>query len=226
MSYIRLTVKESGDAISSADLNSNITHWHTHRVDADNVRIEGIDRRNLGSAVVIDTVSLNTPFAYSSEHDHYHKSTVPKMVRLSPSFSSYTGNPVYVKVPQFSASNGEKLLLHCSFGFRAKRFKSPDGLQNIAVYCFRLAHTVQASGAGGIPLPGTMRKVGLGLHAQNVNQWSPRLDGSLSISTMFEEIDNWDALPRYFVLEAWDDSNQNRGIIIDNINFVWRRIKK
>ena len=226
MSSIRLTVKESGDAISSADLNSNITHWHTHRVDADNVRIEGIDRRNLSSIAVLDTVSQNTPFSYSSEYDHYHKSTVPKMVRLSPSFSSYTGPGVIVKVPQFSASKGEKLLLHCSFGFRANRFKSSNNLLSIAVYVFRLAHTVQASGIGGTPLPGTMRKVGLSLHPGGPQKFAPRLDGSLSISTMFEENKNWDALPRYFVLEAWDASNLNRGIIIDNINFVWRRIKK
>jgi len=234
MSNVTVTELQKGGAIASADVNSTVQSWlsASSGIDQDNVRIEGIERRNFAMEAVTDShISLsNAGRAYASDNEHWTESSTYRIVQVGTQSNPYSGARAYIYIYDLDLEDNETAVIHCSFDYRTT---SVAGGKNFPWWKIRLSHGNVGSGAGRIVLDNTERSVSHQLVTSSpAHVGRPRMAGSVSITTILNKT-TADASGFPYGGDRWvflDIKEQNMPspapMRVLNINFHYRRFKR
>ena len=116
MAFITIPSINVGDEIKVSTLNSFIDEVNAvpTNINADNIRDEGIDRRNLASFSVQKVAKTEGVYLYSSDTDHTITNNVFTTVQ-----NDTSGHPIMVgRTAAITCEDNEWILVNCSFSFR------------------------------------------------------------------------------------------------------------
>ena len=116
MAFITIPSIKIGDEITVDTLNTFINEVNAvpTAINADNIRDEGIDRRNLDSGSVQKVFKTEGVYLYSSDTDHTITSNLFTTVQ-----NDTSGHPIMVgRTAAITCEDYEWILVNCSFSFR------------------------------------------------------------------------------------------------------------
>jgi len=185
MAIVTVPSLNIGDEIKVENFNDFITSVNDvsiNGINADNIRDEGIDRRNLATKCVQD-VRSNAHYLFRNSGERFN---VIGNVNLFSIRSTTTNTPI--KVGPISSKDNEFIMVHCSFAFTADNpLTRPAthgfGGQEVA---FKLQYKDNVSGVVD-DIGGTRREFGnyLRMKAQSGNQYHANLRYSCTIVAAF-----------------------------------------
>lgn len=204
MSTIRLTEIKKGDSIQVDKPNNLITDFKNNKVEGDNVRIEGIDRRNIQHGAVVDTF-----FSYHAV-DHldyiYHNPPhgILRPVQHSSFMNTSPSDPrvqIQYSSPFVPAEDNSSLVVHCSFSYHLEGLWAQN-ISQAPIVVFALGYAIGNAWNTGHPfsvIPSTVRKVSHRAYNLTIpaptnqhvfptsvpSDYQVPIDGSLSISVRF-----------------------------------------
>ena len=119
MALITIPAIQIGDEIKVDTFNDFITSVNavsTSGINAENIRDEGIDRRNLAASSVQEVFDTGI-YSYSSAGDHEVIGSYPSWGQVR---ETSTGNDIQVGWPiGIESKDNEWIMVNCSFSFRA-----------------------------------------------------------------------------------------------------------
>ena len=156
MAFVSVPAINIGDEIKVDTLNTFISEIQAvpGNINEENVRDEGIDRRNLAASAIQQFEDTGV-YIYRSSDDHEvtGSGTLFKTVQ-----HSTNGHPI--EVGTISCENGDFILISCSFSFRAGTNTGLASSQNQGGYevHFRLVFDDLVAGIALQPMAGTERR--------------------------------------------------------------------
>tara|TARA_Y100001937_G_scaffold42697_1_gene60438 strand:- start:339 stop:1022 length:684 start_codon:yes stop_codon:yes gene_type:complete len=227
MAQVKIPSLLTGNQITTTDINDfiNSVNSISGNVNSDNVRDEGIDRRNLGlQSVQIISGATQTPTQTGSHFISSGSYTIPTQANFcyDPILSS-TGTRIQVSGIQ--CDNGDKILVHCSFSFQTlTRSNNNIGGPEVRFKIFETES--QGSTFGGIP--GSERRFNnfLEIDGQSTNvDYSCTIVCLLEASTTSSGVNDYTFDLRGFAMPSLGSNVAITGIL-RNCHMFYRVIKK
>ena len=195
MALVTVPDIKTGNQITSTDINSfgsSLTATSTNLND-DNVRDQGIDRRNLASDSVTKT---NTSQSMSSRSENHHQ--IPLSLAIIPHPSTANTwiavgmNGVALGDNPITLSHGDKVIVYCSFEYHVNVNATYSLFAPTVKGCYQVDFAIHRSINGGAfsSVSGTQRSsnlVGVGMNVlpdASARHYIPR--ASMTIVTVYE----------------------------------------
>tara|TARA_Y100000593_G_scaffold93486_1_gene188495 strand:+ start:1245 stop:1958 length:714 start_codon:yes stop_codon:yes gene_type:complete len=121
MAFITIPSIKIGDEITVDTLNTFINEVNAvpTAINEDNIRDEGIDRRNLATSAVQKISLTQGVYLYSSDAEHYYNNNIWTTVTQVDSTGAGSGHPIMVgRTSTITCEDYEWILVSCSFSFR------------------------------------------------------------------------------------------------------------
>ena len=211
MGKVIITDIEKGDALTASSLNETIDSWNFYstNIDDENIREEGIDRRNIADVSVTQNPSET---AGTSATDGTSRNLLH--AGASDPISHYQIGPF-----SYDSTDQVGMKVTCSFEFETEEFGSSTHTTTVTpTYHFQIAYSTNGTSWSGITQ--TKRTVGPGVDTFPAK-------GDMTISHVFDTITG-SASTLYFGLQQWEDSANHSvppgAVVVDNFNMFAVRI--
>lgn len=181
MAFITVPSIKIGDEIKFEtfdDFINEVNAVSPSGINAENIRDEGIDRRNLASSSVQFASNLSS-YNYQSNLTHYIPKTHPNFFQITTSPSG--GTPI--EVGYFECAAGEWIFIGCSFSFECDgvRTNHPNNTTGAYELRFRLMWEDIEDGYFAAPMNGTERHFSSTLMCNGSNATKANLRYSCTI---------------------------------------------